>query len=100
MIGTLDGPRNGRSTGPAGRTAGGFAASRSMKPFGAASAAPRRCCLTTAKPGAGNEGGAKLFEFGKVLLFWNVGFWGGGGAQSGRSQKQRRRLFTPYSDNG
>jgi len=55
MIGTLDGPRNGRSTGPAGRTAGGFAASRSMKPFGAASAAPRRCCLTTAKPGAGND---------------------------------------------
>src|SRR6478752_3743109 len=55
MIGTLDGPRDGRSTDPAGRTAGGFAASRSMKPFGAASAAPRRCCLTTAKPGAGND---------------------------------------------
>jgi hypothetical protein len=55
--------------------AGGFAASRSMKPFGAASAAPRRCCLTTAKPGAGNDEVRTDLRFRKICIALDVRFW-------------------------
>jgi hypothetical protein len=46
---------NGTSTITAGATGGSFAASPLTKPFGAASAAPRRCCRTTVNRRAGHN---------------------------------------------